>query len=100
MKGFAGHGDLDPTRRSDPGSAFPWDYVLKKAKSLVTSPTSPVYLDRDDWADWAQSSIETMIETGLMRGVTVKDGKEFRPKQQVTREELAVVIDRLRKELK
>lgn len=99
LKGFTGHGLLDPARRSDPGDAFPWDYVLDKAKEIIEVPPEPRYVDRDEWPSWAIASIETMIEIGVLRG----DGdveKRFYPNRPVTRAELAVALDRLRKEMR
>jgi hypothetical protein len=42
--GFVGHGELDPGRRSDPGSAFPWDEFLamyRAEMAPVSTPTDP-----------------------------------------------------------
>ena len=38
--GITGHNELDPTRRSDPGHAFPWDWFLDEVsrKVEVTPP--------------------------------------------------------------
>lgn len=99
LKGFVGHGSLDPTRRSDPGDAFPWDYVLKKARSIAEVGTVPGYVDRDKWSEWAVAAIENMIEAGIMRG-TGDVQKRFHPEVFVTREELAVALDRLREEMR
>ena len=99
VKGFTGHGELDPTRRSDPGAAFPWDHVLQRAQVLVSEGPDIGYIDRNEWAPWAIADIEMSIELGILRG----DGnvkRKFRPKDVVTREELAVALMRLRKEMK
>lgn len=96
LKGFVGHGSLDPTRRSDPGKSFPWGYVLDKAKLIAGATPKAQTSDRNEWSSWAVASIENMIELGILRGH--EDGK-FAPKEAVTREELAVALDRLRKEM-
>ena len=36
LKGLIFHSDLDPTRRSDPGPAFPLYYVIQEAQKLLT----------------------------------------------------------------
>lgn len=47
--------------------------------------------DKDEISPWARPYVERMIEDGIMQGDT--NGK-FRPKDPVTREELAIVIAR------
>lgn len=98
MTGFTYHSRLDPSRRTDPGESFPWPHVQGRAKAMIGTPAVPVYTDRAEWAPWAAASIETMIESGVLRGDVVGGQARFRPKDSVTREELAVALDRLRKE--
>ena len=41
-KGIVGHHILDSTRRTDPGVAFPWDYVIKQTQArLNPTPVPP-----------------------------------------------------------
>jgi len=101
MPGFIGHGTLDPTRRTDPGASFPWDYVLDEAKKIAgTPPPPPGYADRDQWAPWAIAGIEEMIERGILRGDDVDGVKRFHPKREVTREELAAALWRMMEAIK
>jgi hypothetical protein len=107
MMGITAHALLDPTRRGDPGSAFPWDYLLNKAKQYANVPPQPVaYSDRKNWAPWAEAAIESVIENGWMRGYEVTDShtgqktKIFKPDQEVTRQELAVALDRVAQTLR
>lgn len=96
LAGFTFHSRLDPDRRSDPGDAFPWPHVAARATVMAGTPSPPTVVDRHEWAPWAAASIETMLELGVLRG-DVTDGRlRFRPKDAVTREELAVALDRLR----
>lgn len=96
MTGFTGHGVLDPTRRTDPGAAFPWDYVLDEAAKIVgTPPPPPGYADRADWPAWAVTGIEEMIERGIMRGDDIDGQKRFHANRTVTRAELAVALWRM-----
>ncbi len=39
--GFVGHGELDPGRRSDPGSGFPWDEFLDMVQAELRPPQPP-----------------------------------------------------------
>lgn len=101
LKGFTFHSRLDPTRRTDPGDAFPWPWVQGRAKEMTVTDQPPTYVDRAQWSSWAVVSIEEMIETGIMRGRANADGTmSFSPREPVNREELAVALDRLRKELR
>lgn len=35
-RGVCGHAQLDPRNRDDPGSRYPWDYVLSKAQEIAS----------------------------------------------------------------
>lgn len=99
--GFTFHSRLDPDRRTDPGDAFPWDYVERKAREMVGVPAiPPPFPDRGEWSPWAIGSIENMIEKGIMRGEKVGEVVRFNAKDPVTREEMAVALDRLLSHIK
>lgn len=86
-RGIISHHRLDPTRRTDPGPAFPWDtFILDVAARLVGTG----YIDRDFWPDYAAESIQKAINSGLMVG----DGSRWFPDKPVTRAELALILDR------
>ena len=40
MSGLIGHGELDPDRRTDPGAAFPWAYVISETGAKMVDPTA------------------------------------------------------------
>jgi hypothetical protein len=48
--------------------------------------------DYDDIADWAKGSVLKAVDSGIMIG---DDQGRFRPKELITRQEVAVIIDRL-----
>lgn len=39
--GFLGHGEVDPTRRSDPGKTFDWAYFMALVNEVQTVPHQP-----------------------------------------------------------
>lgn len=39
--GFVGHGEVDPTRRSDPGKDFDWDYFMALVNETQAVPHQP-----------------------------------------------------------
>lgn len=49
------------------------------------------YLDKDKVSQWAKSSVEGAIEVGYMG----KDSKNFRPKDNITRAEAVVTLERI-----
>lgn len=86
-RGIVDHARLDPERRTDPGPAFPWESFLTNVESRLT----PGYIDRPFWPDYAAASIQKAIDRGVMAG----DGSRWFPDRQVTRAEIAVILDRL-----
>lgn len=55
------------------------------------SLASPAYIDAKEISSWAAASIAEAGKNGLMQG----DGSRFQPKKQVTRAEVAVMMNRL-----
>ena len=84
--GFVRHSTLDPARRSDPGIKFPAREWFAMLADPATEPTT-AEVDMAGVSSWAQASWRRIVQAGLLNGE--------RPKDTVTREELAVVLDRL-----
>ncbi|MCW3792000.1 S-layer homology domain-containing protein [Paenibacillus sp. LS1] len=62
---------------------------MLKQQPVETSLLSSTYFDADDISDWARPYVQTVYQLGLMKG----SGGVFRPHDQVTREEAAVMLD-------
>lgn len=62
---------------------------MLKQQPVETSLLSSTYFDTADISDWARPYVQTVYQLGLMRG----SGGVFRPHDQVTREEAAVMLD-------
>jgi N-acetyl-anhydromuramyl-L-alanine amidase AmpD len=86
-RGIISHARLDPTRRTDPGPAFPWGDFLTDVQARLTPGG---YIDRQDWPAYAAASIQKAIDKGLMVG----DGKMWYPNKVLTRAEIALILDR------
>lgn len=103
--GLISHHALDPTRRSDPGRAFPWPLFLVTVRYHLGMDTAEelagfTYLNAGEWPDWAAPSIRRAIISGVIRGRrppgTPEDSKLriFPVDEPVSRTELAVIFDR------
>lgn len=86
-RGIIDHARLDPTRRTDPGPAFPWDSFIPNVAARLSGTG---YVDRPLWPDYAASSIQKAIDKGLMVGDRIR----WSPDKVLTRAELALVLDR------
>ena len=51
VKGFLGHGDADPTRRTDPGKDFPWTLYLEMVEFIVGTFNGQISEHLDDLTD-------------------------------------------------
>lgn len=84
-KYILGHSDIDPKRKPNcPGKNFPFDKIISALTTQVATTTNEV-------SSWAKDSVEFCKQKGFMSG----DSQGFRPKDNVTREELACVIKRI-----
>lgn len=55
-KGITGHGKLDPGRRSDPGSAFPWERFIQLVNHYLVGGSPAPAQQEDDMAEYIDSS--------------------------------------------
>lgn len=53
------------------------------------------WYDVDKWADWADASIRKNIVAGIIRGRPYKDGRIFDPEAPLSRQEAAILLDRI-----
>ncbi|MGE4353265.1 MAG: S-layer homology domain-containing protein [Oscillospiraceae bacterium] len=60
---------------------FGWEPVM---------PEEPSFTDNDDTSEWYYS----VIETAVANGAVLKDGETFRPDDDITREDMAVMLVR------
>jgi len=90
IKAYKRHSDYQSAQYDNklcPGKYFPWKMFILAVKIK----------DYADIAPWAKESVLNVIEDGIMVG----DGQGyFKPTEPITRQEVAVVIDRLLKIIK
>lgn len=67
-----------------------WMTKALKQTSHIAALTS--FNDRNEIASWARSAVATVNDLGLMKG---DNSKNFRPSDPITRQETAVLIDRV-----
>lgn len=64
--GFISHARRDPTRRSDPGSGFPWPTFFARYQQLMTGdPTMPTQPITPDYSDQVRAVQTKLVELGL-----------------------------------
>lgn len=80
----AGHRNW--TNTTCPGKYFPLERMIKMASMLENLK------DYDEIASWAKSAVLNVMESGIMIGTG--EGY-FKPREYITRQEVAVVVDRL-----
>ncbi len=66
MGGFVGHRQLDPTRRTDPGTDFPWERFLTMARGETT--TNPI-----EEEDVTPEQFQSMLFNALNNGMVGRD---------------------------
>jgi len=71
-----------------PGVYFPLEEMIRLAEQLEKMK------DYEEIAPWAKDAVINVIESGIMIG---NDESYFKPKDYITRQEVAVVVDRLMK---
>ncbi|MGG6309962.1 S-layer homology domain-containing protein [Paenibacillus macerans] len=85
-----GGGIFNPNQPLTRQEAAAW--IVRALKQTATAPVEPYgYKDDAIAAAWAKPYIGSVTELGLMQG---SDGK-FHPTQSITRQETAVILDRL-----
>ena len=84
IKLVAGHRYWE--NKSCPGKYFPLEEMIEMANK------KPEIKDLDDAAEWAKDAVQNVVESGIMVG---NDQWLFKPKDTITRQEVAVVVSRL-----
>ena len=82
----AGHKHWQAT--SCPGKYFPLEGMIRMSEKMLKIK------DYDNISDWAKEGVLNVYEKGIMLG---DDQGNFNPKAPITRQEVAVIIDRLLK---
>lgn len=77
--------------KSCPGKYFPLEEMIKMADTISRIK------DYDKIADWAKSSVMNVVNEGIMIG---DEQGQFNPTAPLTRQEVAVVLDRLLQKIK
>jgi hypothetical protein len=72
--------------KSCPGKYFPLGEMIDTADKMLTIK------DYEDISDWAKGSVLVAVDSGVMIG---DDQGQFKPKDYITRQEIAVVLSRL-----
>lgn len=85
----AGHRHWE--NKSCPGKYFPLEEMIKMADTISRIK------DYDKIADWAKSSVMNVVNEGIMIG---DEQGQFNPTAPLTRQEVAVVLDRLLQKIK
>ena len=88
---FIGHNEITINKPDCPGPNFPWDRLLKEVGVLMSGPFPDVTVDH-----WASNAVKFVKENGLMDGYP--DGM-FHGNENISRYELAVVVERLVKKM-
>jgi N-acetylmuramoyl-L-alanine amidase len=85
----AGHKHWQAT--SCPGKYFPLEEMLRMSEAMMKIK------DYDDIATWAKESVLNVYVAGIMIG---NDEGRFNPKAPITRQEVAIVVNRLLQKIK
>lgn len=76
-----------------------YDFLTGKDHNMPSEPFEVIagikWYDVDKWSPWADASIRANIVAGIIRGKEYKDGRKFDPQAGLTREEAAVLLDRI-----
>lgn len=88
---FAPH---DPITREQ--MCIMMDRFLRVFTTLAPEkPKENTFLDRDSIGVYARPSVDTCVHLGLIQGVPVGEGLEFRPNHPATRAAVSTVLERL-----
>ena len=85
----AGHKHWQVT--SCPGKHFPLEEMIQMADTMAKIK------DYDTIADWAKEPVLNVVQAGIMIG---DDTGKFNPTAPITRQEIAVALDRLIQKMK
>ena len=87
VKGILGHGDADPSRRSDPGVAFPWQKFLRLVRerlpapaiaelpeaTIITAPSVPILVTQESTITTNGTPVLTAEEIQALRRLLAEE---------------------------